>query len=165
MIKISFDPLDDYAKAFLSEETGIDFTRQDMRHWFCVTATNEHGAVVGVIAAEPKTWFDWHFNAACVDQRCVTRKLFRTTFRALFTQAVRITALIDPTNERAISNARRLGFVYEGFLRMGVEGRRDALMFGMLAEDCRFLPGYDPAQTSIRPTAPGGHHGLQPLSA
>ena len=31
----------------------------------------------------------------------------------------------------------RLGFLYEGFLRLGVEGRRDALLFGMLPEDCR----------------------------
>ncbi|RWP05100.1 GNAT family protein [Mesorhizobium sp.] len=160
-MRISFATLSTEAKAFLSEQTDIDFNGQDMEHWFCVTARNDEGEIVGVIVAEPKTWFDWHLSVACTDPRCVTRKLFMTTFSTLFTQAVRITALIDPANERAISNARRLGFVYEGFLRMGVEGRRDALMFGMLAEDCRFLPGFDPARVSVRSLPSGGqHHGL-----
>ena len=47
-------------------------------------------------------------------------------------------------------------FVYEGFLRCGIEGSRDALMFGMLRHECRFL---------IRPRlnrypTNGGPHGI-----
>jgi hypothetical protein len=34
---------------------------------------------------------------------------------------------------------RKLGAVYEGFLRHGLDGDRDALVFGMLREDCRWL--------------------------
>ena len=49
--------------------------------------------------------------------------------------------------------------IYEGFLRMGVEGNRDALMFGMLRSDCRFLPGYRPPYIPP-PVAIGGFNGL-----
>ena len=42
---------------------------------------------------------------------------------------------------------------------MGVEGNRDALIFGMLADDCRYLPGHQPPP--VRPVFPlGGFHGL-----
>lgn len=159
---VSFAPLDSDAVQFLSEETGIDFSRQDFSqpHWFCLTTRRDDGTMMGVLACEFKTWFDVHFSAAICDARFMSRKLLATIFRALFSQATRITALVSPDNEGAVDIVRRLGFVYEGFLRMGVEGRRDALMFGMLRDDCRFLPGYHPAKTSIRPLNIGGFHGL-----
>lgn len=163
MITISFAaPLTPDALMFLSERTDIDFTHQDMRDWFCVTAYNEDDAIVGVVACEPKTWFDWYFNSAVSDPRCVTRRLLRTIFKTLFSRAVRITAEVSPGNGRAVSIIRRMGFIYEGFKRMGVEGRRDALMFGMLREDCRFLPGYAPTTPPPHPIILGGPpHGLQ----
>lgn len=142
MIRHSFDvPLSDEARAFLSVHTGVDYVRYDTSNWLAATATRD-GEVVGVCCYEPKTFFDWHYNAAVTDSRCITKRLLRAMFTAVFTQAVRVSALIEPDNARAIKNARALGFQYEGFLRMGVEGKRDALLFGMLREDCKFLPGY-----------------------
>jgi hypothetical protein len=138
---ISFrSPLTPDAVEFLTEETRVDFGMQDMRHWFCATAWNDTGSVIGVLACEPKTWFDWHWSCAVADPHVLSRRLLRTIFRTLFKAgAVRITALIEPSNEQAIKSVRRLGFVYEGFLRMGIEGDRDALVFGMLEGDCRWL--------------------------
>jgi hypothetical protein len=77
----------------------------------------------------------------------------------VFTQATRVTALIEPANERAIKNARQLGFQYEGYMRLSVEGKRDALLFGMLAEDCRFLTGYQGGSTITRTDFAGVPHG------
>jgi hypothetical protein len=163
-MNVAFTPLEPDAADFLSEETGIDFRRIDFRHprWFCVTTRRDDGTLMGVLACEFKTWFDVHFSTAIADQHCLSRRLLRTIFTALFSQAVRITALIDPANQTAIEQTRRMGFVYEGFLRMGVEGNRDALIFGMLRDDCRYLPNYSPATASLKPVALGGfHHGLQ----
>jgi hypothetical protein len=157
-------PLTPDANALLSAFTDIDFSTQDMRHWLCATGYDENDQIAGVLACEPKTWFDWHFSCVVVDPRCISRRLLRTVFKTLFTQAVRVTALIDPANERAVSNARRMGFLYEGFLRKGVEGRRDALMFGMLAEDCPWLPGYQ-GPTIIPTDFHGGTHGFQPQAS
>jgi hypothetical protein len=54
---ISFrSPLTPDAVEFLTEETRVDFGMQDMRHWFCATAWNDTGSVIGVLACEPKTW-------------------------------------------------------------------------------------------------------------
>jgi len=164
-MNVSFAPLAPDAVAFLSEETGIDFLRTNFTHsrWFCVTVRrDEDETLMAVAVGEFKEWFDVHFSAAICDRRAITRKLLATIFRTLFSRAVRITALVDPHNNGSISVTRRLGFVYEGFLRMGVEGTRDALIFGMLAEDCRYLPGWHPARSSILPIALGGqHHGFQ----
>lgn len=159
---ISFTaPLPPDAVQFLSEETQIDFGLQDMRHWFCVTAWNDHGAVIGALACEPKTSFDWHFSCAIADQRLMSRRLLRTIFRTLFTRAVRVTALVDPHNERAVRQMQRLGFVYEGFLRLGVEGTRDALMFGMLEGDCPWLAKQLPKKlpTTLTPEPRAAYHG------
>lgn len=149
-MKLSFAPLDPDAVDFLSEETGIDYRSVDFTqpHWFCVTKRRDDGTLMGVCACEFKTWFDVHFSTAVADPAFMSQRLLHTIFSTLFSQAIRITALISPDNQRAINGARRLGFVYEGFSRRGVEGRRDALIFGMLREDCRFLPG----RTRPRPT-------------
>lgn len=161
-MKYSFAPLALDAVEFLSDHTDIDYGFVDFTdpRWLCCTARDDLGAVAGVVACEFKEWFDAHFSCAVGDRRCLSRRVLRAIFRALFSRAVRVTALIAPDNDQAISGARRMGFVYEGFLRMGVEGRRDALIFGMLREDCRYLPGFDPARTSIKPSNFGGYHGL-----
>lgn len=161
MITISFrSPLTPDAAAYLTAHTGIDFGLQDMRHWFCATAYDERDEIVGVLTVEPKTSFDWYFSCAVTDPRVLSRRLLRTIFRTVFSHAVRITAEVDPANEHAARSARRLGFVYEGFKRRGLDGTRDALQFGMLPEDCRYLPGFHPAFTSIRPPSFGGHDGF-----
>lgn len=159
----AFDPLLPDAVAFLSAETGIDYSHTDFSspRWFCVTARRDDGTLMGVAVAEFKTWFDAYFSCAISDPRCLSRKLLGVIFRALFSKAIRITAEIDPGNDSAADQCRRMGFIYEGFKRMGIEGTRDALLFGMLHDDCRFLPGYHPAHTSIPPLSLGGYHGLQ----
>lgn len=147
-MNISFAPLAPEAKAYLSTE-GIDFTRVDMSDWLCATAIDERQEIVGVLACQPKGGgWEWSFHAIVTDPRCLSRRLLRTIFVTLFTTGVRITALVSPTNERAIRQMHRLGFVYEGFKRRGIDGVRDGLMFGMLAEDCRYLPGHDPERAT-----------------
>lgn len=162
-MKPSFEPLALDAVEFLSEETGIDYGMCDFTdpRWFCVTKRREDGTLMGVVAAEFKTWFDVHFNAAVADPSFMSKRLLAAIFRTLFSRAIRITALIEPGNERAIKNARQLGFIYEGFLRMGVEGRRDALIFGMLREDCRWLPGVKRRAVPSPFPLSGATHGLQ----
>jgi hypothetical protein len=162
-MKPYFEPLAPDAVDLLSEETGINFQHVNFRspRWFCVTVRRSDDTLMGVLACEFKEWFDVHFSVAICDPHCMSRRLLRSIFRALFSRAVRVTALVSPDAEKTIELTRRMGFVYEGFLRMGVEGHRDALIFGMLRNDCRYLPDYSPATASIRPVTLGGsHHGL-----
>jgi hypothetical protein len=144
-VNVSFAPLRPDAVAFLSERIGIDFSYGepfDARRWFCVTARDDDGGIMGVILAEFVNWFEAQFHSAAADPRCATRRLLRAVYTALFSRAVRLTAFVDVGNGRAIRNAMRMGFVHEGYCRMGINGVRDAYTFGMLKSDCRFLPGH-----------------------
>jgi hypothetical protein len=140
-------PLTPEATQFLETETGIPFGHIDMREWLCVTAYNDHDSVVGVLTMEPRNWFDWHLSCAIADQRLMTRRLLKTIFKAAFTRAKRITALVEPGNYKAIKQVARLGFQQEGFGRFLIEGTRDALIFGMLEHECPWL-------RQVRPSVP-----------
>jgi hypothetical protein len=141
-MKISFSPLDADAVVFLSEETGVDFRSARLGgpdRWFCASARNDHGAVVGALACEFKSSFNAHFSIAIADPHCLNYRVLHAVFVALFSKAKRLTALIDPDNKKAIKEAHQLGFVVEGYLKYGMDGQRDALLMGMTADTCRWL--------------------------
>lgn len=139
-MKHAFRPLQRNETMFLSSLTGIDFTSTDFRseRWLCVTGY-EGGKLAGLCVFEFKTPFEAYFSLAIANPRCITRRVMRAMFTAAFTRAVRITAEIDPDNAAAIEQAGRLGFVVEGYKRLALDGRRDALLLGMTADTCRYL--------------------------
>jgi hypothetical protein len=138
---ISFAPLSADAVIFLSARTSINFGPCDFTgpQWFCCTARNDDGEVRGVFVGEFTTWFEVHITTAVDDPAILSRRLLRVIFSTLFSRAVRITAMTRPDNDRSISGIRRLGFLYEGCSRMGIEGKWDALVFGMLRHECRWI--------------------------
>jgi ribosomal protein S18 acetylase RimI-like enzyme len=155
-MRISFQP-NLQACEFMLEETGVSYHRQPLLddNWLTVTAYNDHDAVVGVLFCEFKEPFNAHFSCAIADPRCMSRRLLRTIFATLFTRAVRVTALVEPSNDKALKQVKRMGFVLEGFMRLAIEGSRDAMVFGMLRDECRYLPGYRGNQV----VNTGGPHG------
>lgn len=143
-MNVSFLPLRPDAAHFLTVATGVDFRHvdfNDAEEWFSCTARNEFGEVQLVIAVEFKTWFDGHVSTAVRHPRALSRRLLTACFRALFSRARRLTALIEPNNEPALRQVTRMGFRHEGYLRFGIGGTRDALLFGLVAEDCPYLLG------------------------
>jgi len=153
---ISFAPLELDAVAFLEQRTGLDFSAADFEQpkWLCVTARRPDGALQGVLACEFKQWFNVHLTMAIDDIFCVSPKVLFAIFRTLFSRARRITALVPTDNERSLKQIHLLGFQYEGFMRLGFDGQRDALLFGMLANECRWL-----SRARRRILIAGGHHG------
>lgn len=140
-MKHSFAPFDDEARAFLMAMTGVDYSNTDFTRpdWLCVSCRDDDGQLMGLCAFEFKTWFDAYFSIAIRDPRCITRRVMRAMFSAVFSSAVRVTAEIDPGNAAAIHQARRMGFEPEGYKKFAIEGRRDAILFGMTEDSCRFL--------------------------
>jgi Acetyltransferases, including N-acetylases of ribosomal proteins len=143
-MKISFAPLHVDAIACLSEMTHVDFSAGSFEppRWFCATARTDRDAIMGVLACEFRTAFDATFNIAILDKRCINRRVMRAIFTALFSQAVRLTAEVSVNNRAALRAIERMGFVYEGYCRLGINGVEDAFVFGMLRGDCKYLPGY-----------------------
>lgn len=159
----SFRPFDEEEAAFLGQATGVDFSRTDFARpdWLCVSC-HEEGRLLGLCAFEFKSPFDAHFSIAIRDRRCITRRVMRAMFKAVFSRAARVTALIAPGNAAALLQARRMGFEDEGFMRLAIEGRQDAILLGMTEDTCRYLrasPG--------RALAPGRgfNNGQQPEAA
>lgn len=137
---------------YMRERIDLDLRGQNLDgpNWFCVTVREQMtGDVVAGLACEFKSPFDVHFSAAIDHPDAISRRLLRGIFKALFSKAARITALVEPGNYAADDMVQRLGFVYEGFLRRGLDGRHDALIYGMLPEDCIFLPGVRAARRSM----------------
>lgn len=101
----------------------------------------ERGRLVGGVLLTHVTTFDGHITVAFDSARVLTPdtldKLFRVPFRHLCLR--RLTALVDPKNKRCRRLLEGLGFSQEGKLRRGLDGRRDAIVYGMLAEECRWI--------------------------
>lgn len=140
MIRKTFEPLTPEAVSFLEERTGIDYGAVDFGapNWFCVTARNE-GSIVGVLVGEFTTWFEVHLTTAIDNPKLMSPRLLHAIFSTCFSRAVRVTAMCRPDNDRSIRLIRHCGFQYEGFCRLGLEGRWDALVFGMLRHECRWI--------------------------
>lgn len=71
--------------------------------------------------------------------------VLRAIFHYVFVQlgCVRCTATTRKTNMKARAFLEGLGFKLEGNLRKGFDGVKDALIYGLLAEECRFLEGFN----------------------
>lgn len=52
----------------------------------------------------------------------------------------RVTATIRQTNDKSISLVERLGFIHEGELKQYYENGESAMIYGLLKDDCRWLP-------------------------
>ena len=51
----------------------------------------------------------------------------------------RVTAIAAKANKRARKMLERLGFQLEGVARRGMDGKKDACIYGMLASECKWL--------------------------
>lgn len=92
----------------------------------------------------------------------------RAIFKYVFETAgcVRCTSITVKGNKKARDFLQSLGFQLEGNVRLGYDGRRDALIYGLLRSECRFLTddsereNGEKERTSSAPTAgPGGDGG------
>jgi len=143
-MRVQFGDLPDYGKELLTEHLNINFMPWVMKapRWFSAWALDDVGDITGVFATEFKYPWEGYVTVLVRDPRCMSRRTLRAIFTALFSQARRLTAEVEPHNERALRQVQRMGFVYEGYRRMGLEGSRDVLCYGMLRDDCKYLPGY-----------------------
>ena len=79
---------------------------------------------------------------ACDNPKVWTPSVLRQLFRYPFVQKdyARLTAYTDSENVKMQRLLRGVGFKLEGRLRKGLDGKKDLLVFGLLKEECRFLP-------------------------
>ena len=143
-MKVFFGDLPRDAQDMLTRHLRVDFSHCSFKAptWFSAWARNDNGHVIGIFAVEFKHWFEGFVTVLVLDPRCLSRRVLRAIFTALFSKVKRLTAEVEPDNRRALRQVQRLGFVYEGYHPLGLEGVRDTIIYGMLREDCRYLPGF-----------------------
>jgi hypothetical protein len=139
-MRLVTDHLPAEAVAAMLNDTGVFFG--DRHYAVAMTAFDDAGAVMAVAVGERKSPHDIHLSVVVRNPRAVSVRILRKLFAALFRDATRVTALIDPDNPEAIDRIRRMAFTYEGFLRLGLDGRRDACVYGMLKGECPWIGGH-----------------------
>lgn len=128
----------DMVAQYVTEQTGAQFTPgtfaammvvDDKRDFVAgIVFSNHRGTDVEVSCAgeTPMAWRPW-----------VCKAVFQYVFDQL--GCVRCTSITVKGNTRARDFLTGLGFELEGKLRLGYDGTRDALIYGLLRSDCRFL--------------------------
>lgn len=133
--------LDDLVARYVSEQIGINVTRGTPFIGFAVY-TEEDAFVAGVIVSNFRET-DCEVSMAADTANWARKGVMRIIFEYIFVTAgcIRCTCIVANTAET--KRTRRfllgIGFVLEGNMRRAYDGQTDALIFGLLREDCRFL--------------------------
>lgn len=71
----------------------------------------------------------------------ITRDLLRSVFGFAFRDMnlTRVTSMVGASNHQARKLAERLGAIDEGRLRKGYDGTEDAVIYGLLNEECKWV--------------------------
>lgn len=96
--------------------------------------------IIGSVVYSHYYGHDMQMTIATVSPRWCTRGVLRALFDYPFNQlgCARVTAVTTKRNKAARKLLGRLGFVLEGVLRNGYDGRRHALVYGLLRDDCEW---------------------------
>lgn len=99
------------------------------------------GVLIGGVVFSQFRGFDIDVSLAFDDPRWTRRRVLARLFRYPFVQlgCRRITAVV-PDLERMRKLMRGIGWTLEGRHPLAIDGERAALSYGMLREDCRWLP-------------------------
>lgn len=99
------------------------------------------GELAGGVVYSEYRGHDIRANIAATSPRWLSRdvlwQLFTYPFKQL--ECARITVIVSDDNPRSERLARWLGFTPEGRLRAGMSMGKDALVFGMLKHECRWI--------------------------
>lgn len=81
--------------------------------------------------------YDVQMTIASIAPHWATRRTLHSFFHYPFMQlgCARATASTAKNNHKARAMLERLGFVHEGKLRRGYDGRKDAMIYGLLREE------------------------------
>jgi hypothetical protein len=124
--------------AYVSEKTGCEL-RPDM--FQALALINDNGDFCGGVTISEYRGYDCQISCA-VETSVVWRdSVIRGVFDYVFNQlrCVRCTCMTKKNNKRTRDFLERLGFVLEGRIRRGFDGNADALVYGLLASECRYL--------------------------
>jgi RimJ/RimL family protein N-acetyltransferase len=138
MIALPAGPLTDMVGKYIMEKTGMELT-SGMYQAFMVV-NDQQDFVAGVVITNFRKT-DCEISCASETPAAWRPTVCKAIFTYIFEQldCVRCTSITVKGNKKARSFLEGLGFQLEGNVRLGYDGRRDALIYGLLRSECRFL--------------------------
>jgi len=96
--------------------------------------------VGGVVISEYRD-HDCQISCATETSAAWRDSVMRGVFDYIFNQlgCVRCTSITKKGNKKARTFLEGLGFVLEGNMRLGFDGIKDALLYGLLKSECRYI--------------------------
>lgn len=125
---------------YISEKTGMHLDPGMFQAFAIFNASNEF---IGGVVVTNFRQYDCELACAAETSLAWSDRVLRAVFRYAFFQlgVVRCTSITKKGNRRARSFLEALGFQLEGNLRRAYDGKHDALIYGLLASECRYLDG------------------------
>jgi RimJ/RimL family protein N-acetyltransferase len=109
-----------------------------------------NGRLIGGVVFNYFRGFDVHMTAAFDGKGWFDRRTIRALCDYTFNQlgCKRVTALTGKKNKKARSALERIGFKLEGVHPRGLDGREDAMSFGLLKENCKWITKHEHSRSS-----------------
>jgi len=151
--------------AYVAEKTGCDF-QEGMYQSFAVL--DDQGQFCAGVVFHEYRGHDVQMSTATETPLAWKPHVLKAIFTYAFKQlgCVRATAFTKKSNRRARSFLEGLGFQLEGRIRLGHDGVKDALIYGLLASECVYIqevvdgPGTDQSDAEGRGADAGGVHAV-----
>lgn len=127
-----------------SQIKGFD-GRLDKEDYTAIGVINDNRELIaGVIFNEYRPPVDIRENFAAVDKSWATRPILKHLFAYPFIHlgVRRMTGIIGADNNASIRLTEKLGFKLEGRARQAMDDGQDALIYGMLKEECPWIKGW-----------------------
>lgn len=129
--------------AYMKEKTGTVFDPNMCQGFAVINDKQEFiaGVLISNVRSHEGKVIDCEISCATENSIAWKPEVCRAVFGYIFTQlgCVRCTSITKKNNTKARAFLEALNFVLEGNVRRGYDGQKDALIYGLLAEDCQFL--------------------------
>lgn len=133
--------------AYMLEKTEVVFDPTQCQGFAVLNDNGEFvgGVIVSNVRYHNGVAIDCEISCATDSKVAWQPGVCRAVFGYIFTQlgCVRCTSITKKNNNKSRAFLEALNFELEGNVRKGYDGLKDALIYGLLAEDCQFLGGLD----------------------
>ncbi len=131
--------------AYMAEKTGVVFEPNLCEGFAILSDVREFTAAVIVSNLRFHNGKAIDVEISCATESSIAWRpeVCKAIFGYVFTQlgCVRCTSIVKRNNTKSRAFLEALKFKLEGTVRKGYDGQKDALIYGLLAEDCQFLGG------------------------
>lgn len=126
--------------AWVAEKTGMELRPGTYQ---ALMVVNDDGNFIAGVVITNFRGTDCEISCASESAMAWRPHVCAAVFKYIFEQlgCVRCTSITTKRNKRARGFLEALGFALEGNLRLGYDGTHDALIYGLLRSECRYLAG------------------------